>query len=106
MSMNPVKASPVPRPPVDAGSLNAFLEIVGSFAEDWIFGVAAGNPLFHYTDLAGLLGILSNSDLWLTHSRFSNDEQELNHGYGVAKRLIESMKADNPSPDWPVYLKR
>lgn len=26
-----------------------------------------GPDLFHYTDLAGLKGILENHDLWLTH---------------------------------------
>jgi hypothetical protein len=79
---------------------------VGSYAEDWIFGVGADKPLFHDSDLGGLLGILSNQDLWLSHSRYSNDEQELNHGYGMAIRLIESMRTDNPSPDWPEYLVR
>jgi len=106
MSTNPVSTLTAPRPPVDIASLNTFLGLVGSYAEDWIFGVGPDKPLFHYSDLGGLLGILSNQDLWLSHSRFSNDEQELNHGYGVAKRLIESMKTDNPSPDWPVYLDR
>ncbi len=106
MSTNPVSTSTASRPPVDIASLNAFLGRVGSYAEDWIFGVGPDKPLFHYSDLGGLLGILSNQDLWLSHSRFSNDEQELNHGYGVARRLIESMKTDNPSPDWPVYLDR
>ena len=59
MAANPVSALTAPRPPVDIASLNAFLGLVGSYAEDWIFGVGPDKPLFHYSDLAGLLGELS-----------------------------------------------
>lgn len=99
--------TPAPqRPPVDIASLNQFLEQVGSYAEDWIFGVGRGKPLYHYTDLGGLMGILSSQDLWLTHSRFSNDEQELTHGYVLAQQLLVSMKDMAVGADWPDYLER
>jgi hypothetical protein len=103
-----VPASTVARPPVDIPSLNEFLVSVGSFAEDWIFGVGPDKSLYHYTDFAGLLGILSTNDLWLTHSRFSNDEQELTHGYDIARRLIREARDQPvaPLPEWPVYLDR
>jgi hypothetical protein len=101
-------APPTPRPPVDIPALNGFLTNVGSYAEDWIFGVGPDKSLYHYTDFNGMLGILSGSDLWLTHSRFSNDEQELTHGYALARRLIEAARTQPMVPlnDWPIYLDR
>lgn len=51
-----------------------------------------GPDLFHYTDLAGLKGILENHDLWLTHSRFCNDDEEMTHGYSVAKVAIAELR--------------
>jgi hypothetical protein len=106
---SPAAAVPtVPRPPVDIPSLNVFLAEVGSVAEDWIFGVGRDKSLYHYTDFNGLLGILSTNDLWLTHSRFSNDEQELTHGYDFARRLIKEARNQPvaPLPEWPIYLDR
>jgi hypothetical protein len=91
---------------VDIPALNGFLATVGSYAEDWIFGIGQDKPLYHYTDLNGLIGILSKSDLFLTHSRFSNDEQELTHGYALARRLIADARVPAPAPDWDGYLRR
>lgn len=35
--------------------------------------------LFHYTDHAGLLGILNTNDLWASSYKFLNDSQEVRH---------------------------
>lgn len=101
----PTRAYAAPtRAPVDISWLNGFLLNVGSFAEDWIYGVQPDASLYHYTDLAGLVGILTTGDLWLTHSRFSNDEQELTHGYALARRVIEDSRTSLVGPDWPSFL--
>jgi hypothetical protein len=81
-------------PFVDIASLSMFLESIGSHNVDLIFtpqsklkqGVLL---LYHYTDLTGLIGILDKHDLWLTHSRYSNDAEEMVHGTNVAKKVIE-----------------
>ena len=65
----------------DLDSLKAFLGHIGSYTEDLIF---PPTRLYHYTDLNGLIGIMEKHDLWLTHSRYSNDEQELELGYQTA----------------------
>ena len=77
---------------VEISSLNRFLERIGSYAKNLIFSPDV--PLIrHYTDLTGLEGIISNHDLWLTHSRYSNDDEELTYGFRVVNQVIaEELK--------------
>jgi hypothetical protein len=42
----------------------------------------------HYTDLPALRSIVASQDLWLTDSRFSNDTEEMIHGFGVVQEVI------------------
>lgn len=44
------------------------------------------DTLFHYTDSAGLLGILGNHEIWATHYDCLNDSSELN----LAKSLVQT----------------
>lgn len=67
----------------------AFLEEVKSYTEDLIFVKDPRQALYHYTDLGGLQGILQSDDLWLTHSRYLNDDEEITHGYRIVKTVIE-----------------
>lgn len=46
--------------------------------------------LYHYTDVAGLIGICSSGSLWATNLRFMNDARELAH----ARRLMRDVLAD------------
>ena len=75
------------RPAVDLQALGNFLSSIGSDNQALIFG-PDGNPMYHYTDLAGLLGIVDKHDLWLTHSLYSNDEAEMKHGMDVVKEVL------------------
>jgi hypothetical protein len=81
-------------PFVDISALSIFLESIGSHNVDLIFTpqnkLKQGTLLlYHYTDLTGLLGILKNHDLWLTHSRYSNDAEEMVHGTAVVGNEID-----------------
>ena len=78
------------RGPSDFNSLSAFLRQVESLTEDLIYGVE--DAVFHYTDLGGLRGIVQNNDLWLTHSRFSNDDEEITYGYRIVNQVIEEQR--------------
>jgi hypothetical protein len=81
------------RAPIDTDSLRTFLESIRSFAGPaLILESASIQRLYHYTDLGGLNGIISANDLWLTHLRFSNDDEELAHGQRVAKQAITTVK--------------
>jgi hypothetical protein len=77
-------------------SLTSFLESVSSYTEELIYGPAQGQALYHYTDLAGLQGILQSDDLWLTHSRYLNDDEEITHGYRIVREAIEAHRAAAP----------
>ena len=46
------------------------------------------NQLWHYTNTAGLLGILRSGKLWATNTNFLNDTSELLHAKFLAKRSI------------------
>jgi hypothetical protein len=45
-------------------------------------------PLFHYTNEAGLRGILESGTLWLSSIRAMNDPSEHLHGMGIASKAI------------------
>ena len=81
-------------PFVDIPALSGFLESIGSFNVDLIFTpqnmLKAGTLLlYHYTDLNGLVGIVEKQDLWLNHSRYSNDAEEMTHGLSIAKNAMD-----------------
>jgi hypothetical protein len=92
------------RSDAEADALRSFLQSVGSYTVDLIFGVPPDQHLFHYTDLNGLQGILTNGDLWLTDSRYSNDSEEMHHGYTVAGTVLDELTAKGGDPQWLEYL--
>ena len=97
-------APPAPRPPIDIDSLRTFLASIHSFAgPELILESASVHRLYHYTDLGGLNGIISANDLWLTHLRFSNDDEELAHGQRVATKAIAAAKV-GAAADKVAYL--
>jgi hypothetical protein len=85
----------VTEPFVDIAALSSFLISIGSYHQDLVFKpqneftTDKNFRLYHYTDLGGLLGILQNHDLWLTHSLYSNDSEEMVHGAKVVKGVID-----------------
>jgi hypothetical protein len=90
-------------PFVDIPALSSFLESIDSYHVDLIFtpqvALKGGTlPLYHYTDLNGLIGIVEKHDLWLTHSRYSNDDEEMTHGFSIVmatiKRAVSSAAYD------------
>jgi hypothetical protein len=62
-----------------------------------------GGPLFHYTDGAGLLGIIRERQIWATHYAHVKDTEELVAGErivdDVAARLLRETLADSPA-EW------
>src|SRR4051812_26389542 len=91
---NPVTPAAAPeRPMVDIESLREFLDSIRSFAGPALILESTSVPhLYHYTDLSGLNGIVSNNDLWLTHVRFCNDDEELTHGQKIVAQALDAEK--------------
>jgi len=94
------------RSAVDISTLQKFLETVGSYTEDLIFAPGIVNVIHHYTDLKGLQGIVENHDLWLTNSRYSNDDEELMHGYRIVREVINTELASTPDDLFKDYLRQ
>jgi hypothetical protein len=63
------------------------------WADGYFRGVESRNtitaPLYHYTGLAGLEGILKSDSIWFTDYRHLNDPNELLHGLALAQRMLE-----------------
>lgn len=98
-----------PRPALDTEALRNFLDSIRSFAGPGLILESSSVPrLYHYTDLGGMIGIVSTNDLWLTHSRFSNDDEELTHGQRVVANTLESEKsrAASSTPEKLSYLQQ
>jgi hypothetical protein len=50
-------------------------------------------PLYHYTNGAGLKGIFDSSQLWFTDYRHLNDPSEIYHGIAVARDAFRDAKS-------------
>jgi hypothetical protein len=47
------------------------------------------DPLYHYTNVAGLLGIIQSDTLWATHSSYLNDPSEIVHAHALIQLAIK-----------------
>lgn len=93
------------RQEIDVDALTAFLDSIQSFSQDLILATDSNDrALYHYTDLRALTGILENEDLWLTHSRYSNDDEELTHGYNVVQKVVKQALEGAADPKRNAYL--
>ena len=57
------------------------------------------SSLAHYTNLAGLQGILESGNLWASNVAFLNDREELLHGVKCAGRALSTLR-DNKLHLW------
>jgi hypothetical protein len=96
------------RPARDIKALSSYLEGVRSTHYDFIRQLKKdqkGEPLFfHYSDLTGLKGIVTEHDLWLTHALFCNDEAELNLGIKIAREEIAEIRKQPVAAKKTQYL--
>jgi hypothetical protein len=96
--------APAPRPPLDIPVLTDFLNSLTSYSQDLVQHLRSGQKLCHYTSLEGALGIISSGDLWLTDSRYSNDDEELNYGHRLVDAVLDDLdnnaKTDPQRQQW------
>lgn len=90
-------------PSVDNSWLDQFLAVIGSQTDSRIF-VPSEDKLYHYTDLGGLSGIVGNHDVWLSNSRFLNDDEEIAHGRAISEQVIRAQRDYYYGPNWMPYL--
>jgi Protein of unknown function (DUF2971) len=99
--------APAPRQPIDITVLTQFLDALQSYSMDLVQHLHSGQTLCHYTSLEGAIGIIGGRDLWLTNSHFSNDDEELNYGYGIVEQVLAELE-QTPAENTPAvdYLER
>lgn len=65
--------------------------------------------LYQYTDLSALMGIMKNNELWATHWRYLNDEQEFKGAFAILNDCIsknlDNLTMKNDTKDYLQYLK-
>jgi Protein of unknown function (DUF2971) len=54
------------------------------------------DPLFHYTDVGGLLGIINSQEIWLTSIFHLNDPSELGYGIEMALDIFKAEAERGP----------
>jgi hypothetical protein len=54
-------------------------------------------PLYHYTDAAGLKGIIDKQEIWFTGHRYLNDPSELTFGIDAAHKEIKAVSVKGGS---------
>ena len=96
--------TPAARQPINIKALTQFLDSLTSYSQDLIQHLHSGQKLCHYTSLDGAIGIISSGDLWLTNSRYSNDDEELNYGHRLVDAVLDTLESeageDAARPNW------
>ena len=83
-------------------SLNTLLQNgLDEFANWWLrqqnsadISQKVRRPLYHYTDAAGLKGIIENQEVWLSSIFHLNDPSELRHGVECAVEELHELRAN------------
>jgi hypothetical protein len=69
-----------------------------------VFETAPPEHLYHYTDQAGLLGIVHQREIWATHTQYLNDSREYHHAIQLVQELIRVAKEKNADPEQRALL--
>lgn len=92
---------------IDIPSLTLLLGCLHSYNVDLVLDLPGGQSLYHYTNLGGALGIVQNHDLWLTHSRYSNDDEEMSFGHKVVSAVVrQKLEEHRGDQERLAYLNR
>jgi len=59
--------------------------------------------VYHYTNSAGLFGIVNSDRLWATDSKFLNDPSERAYAVEVAREVLEDLKRSSPDGAKAIY---
>jgi Protein of unknown function (DUF2971) len=76
-----------------------FERLVNRLRGDWFKmnkALALEQPLYHYTDSGGLVGILESQTLRATDARYLNDALEIEHGCRLVQRVLEEKWSSLP----------
>ena len=88
--------------------LRSYLREQSYLKERLATGTATEKPptLYHYTDAAGLMGIVDSGALWATHYAYLNDASEFRYAAGVMKEVVTEATADAKPDSWKARFLR
>lgn len=86
-----------PLPPVLRGAVDEYNKWLSAYLKETDIRNKIEEPLYHYTDSAGLSGIIMNQEIWFTSYKHMNDPSEIAYGMSIALQLLEEIgkKADS-----------
>lgn len=70
---------------------NSEFETYCNQADEWSSGNNIAEPQYHYTDAAGLHGMLCNKSFRATSTLHLNDPSELEHGLSLVRSALEDL---------------
>lgn len=93
---------------LEFAALDPALEKVSSTLSVSRKHVQATTPelLFHYTNSAGMRGILESSRLWATNYRFLNDASEVSYGVSLFESIVQDRLASSSNEVVSEFLGR
>jgi hypothetical protein len=78
-------------------ALDLFCREAQNLVAEWVKALSEPAPLiYHYTNDAGLRGILETGQLWLTDIFKLNDPSEVYHGFSRAIDILKVKVANGP----------
>jgi hypothetical protein len=76
-------------------------EVRSAEREQW---VDVSRTLFHYTNLAGFMGIIESGGLWASDNRFLNDSEEVTHGIEYATDILRKNIETSSLPEFALIM--
>jgi hypothetical protein len=70
------------------------LNSLESYSQELVQHLRSGQKLCHYTTLGGAIGIIESGDLWLTNSRYSNDDEEHRYGQELVDEVLTELQRE------------
>ena len=61
--------------------------------------------LYHYTDAAGLIGIVTGKEIWASQLQFMNDREEFTHARGGGAKIIREQIQNYPTETQEFFAK-
>ena len=77
-------------------ALDADLEAIGTAHPRSLDAEPAPDRIYHYTDDAGLRGIIEHGSLWCTDVAYLNDPSEIKYGVSIAADLLNAEASNAP----------
>jgi hypothetical protein len=91
---------------VDDWMSGVWTTLDAAWTGEWFGLQTPPRQIYHYTDAAGLLGILQTKSIWATDAHCLNDAQELRYGTQLAIAYARSVLKATDSSVVREYLKR